>query len=98
MLCYYVLRSSAYTPPAVAAAPYMPVTCGSTGLVRSEILSCSDFSLGRQWRNRLEYYNCKEEEAWFQSLKKEGEDNKYFGGTAEVNKKEVEVIDLGMED
>jgi hypothetical protein len=96
MLCYYVLRSSAYTPPAVAAAPYMPVTCGSTGLVVKSCYAVTSVSAGSEeigWNT-----NCKEEEARFQSLKKEGEGNKYFGGTAEVNKKEVEVIDLSMED
>lgn len=42
----------------------------------SEILLCSDFSLGSEeigWNT-----NCKEEEARFQSLKKEDEDNKYI--------------------
>lgn len=64
--------------------------------ISSEILLCNDFSLSSEeivWNT-----NCKEEEAQLQSLKKEGEDNKYVGGTAEVNKKEVEVIDLSMED
>ncbi len=64
--------------------------------ISSEILLCNDFSLSSEeivWNT-----NWKEEEAQLQSLKKEGEDNNYFGGTAEVNKKEVEVIDLSMED